>query len=153
MGLQVFSETEMSRMGDLHFMLLLMATFEEGGYYAGDKYTENYIEKYNNEYPNSEVIKERFLCTINVISCLELSNESIWYRKSNFFTLFIELAKATEIPDTLKEKLHLFEQNIVSNKDNPESDYSTYYAAMYTGTNQRTARVTRGSIFKKYILG
>ena len=42
--------------------------------------------------------------------------------------------------------------NIVSNKDNPESDYSTYYAAMYTGTNQRTARVTRGSIFKKYIL-
>ena len=92
------------------------------------------------------------MCTINVISCLELSNESIWYRKSNFFTLFIELAKATEIPDTLKEKLHLFEQNIASNKDNPESDYSTYYAAMYTGTNQRTARVTRGSIFKKYIL-
>ena len=94
MWLQVFSETEMSRMGDLHFMLLLMATFEEGGYYAGDKYTENYIEKYNNEYPNSEVIKERFLCTINVISCLELSNESIWYRKSNFFTLFIVLTNS-----------------------------------------------------------
>ncbi len=152
MGLQVFSETEMSRMGDLHFMLLLMATFEEGGYYAGDKYTEDYIEKYNNEYPNSEAIKERFLYIIDVISRLELSNESIWYRKSNFFTLFIELTKATEIPDMLKEKLQNLEHNIVANKDNRESDYGAYYAAMYTGTNQRTARVTRGSIFKKYIL-
>lgn len=152
MGLQVFSETEMSRMGDLHFMLLLMATFEEGGYYAGDKYTENYIEKYNNEYPNSERIKERFLYIIDIISHLELANESIWYRKSNFFTLFIELAKAQTIPDTLNEKLQRFEHDIVSYKETPESDYNAYYAAMYTGTNQRTARVTRGAMFRKYVL-
>ena len=152
MGLQVFSETEMSRMGDLHFMLLLMATFEEGGYYAGDKYTENYIEKYNNEYPNSERIKERFLYIIDIISHLELANESIWYRKSNFFTLFIELAKAQTIPDTLNEKLQRFEHDIVSYKETPGSDYNAYYAAMYTGTNQRTARVTRGAMFRKYVL-
>src|SRR5690606_34717619 len=51
----IFSESELTRMADLHFILLVMSTLEEGGYFTQDAMVESYISKYNNEYPNFEV--------------------------------------------------------------------------------------------------
>lgn len=150
--LQIFSDSEMSRMGDLHFMLLLMATYEEGGYYPGNKATEDFIEKYNNEYPNALIIKEKFCSLISRIVELSLPSESIWYRKSNFFTMFIELLNTQSLPEDLKSRLIAFENHIIEDKEKPETEYGQYYAAMYTGTNQRVARVTRGDLFRKHVL-
>lgn len=150
--LQIFSDSEMSRMGDLHFMLLLMATYEEGGYYPGNKSTEDYIEKYNNEYPKALIVKEAFCDLINKIIDLSLPSESLWFRKSNFFTMFIELLRNQNIPMDLKERLLRFEKQIIEGKEKPDTEFGQYYAAMYTGTNQRISRVTRGDLFRKYIL-
>ncbi len=58
--LPVFNDIEVSRMGDLNFILLSMATYEEGGYFVGNKNTEDNIIRYNDNYANKEIIKKQF---------------------------------------------------------------------------------------------
>lgn len=148
----IFSERELSRMGNLNYILLLMSTIEEGGYFSGNSKTEEYIQGLNEEYPLSEEKKEHIIKIFEVIKNIGLSKLSIWYRKSNFFTLFIELYNAGDIKVDLLARLEAFERNIIASKGIQENDFGNYYAAMYSGTNSRTARINRGDLFKKYVL-
>ena len=86
-----------------------------------------------------------------------LDDDSIWFRKSNFFTLVVELASYLKSYGDLnwveiKDKLIEFESHILSNKGKTDNDFGKYYSAMYSGTNSRKARVDRGEIFRKNIL-
>lgn len=150
---EIFSERELSRMADLNYVLLLLATIVEGGYFSGTKIMEYYIVKYNDEFPGKSEMVRLVKSVFYLIQTLGISKTSMWYRKSNFFTLFVELSKNDNIDvNVATQKLLLFEENVLSSKDNTETDYGKYYAAMYSGTNSRSARVTRGDIFRKYIL-
>lgn len=148
----LFSETEISRMGDLGFIVLLMSTFENGGYFSGNSITEKLIIDNNDFYPNKIHIKCIFNEINNKITNLNLSGDSIWFRKSNFFTMFFELATAKNLPNDLGVRLSNFEKNIINSKENKQSDFGEYYSNMYTGTNSRSARLKRGELFKKYVL-
>lgn len=149
----IFSDNELNRMGDLNYILIIMTTLEEGGYFAGKKDIEDYIIKYDGSYPNSESMRNSMLSVFNRIKSFSLSVDSMWYRKSNFFTLFVEIARAgTGVPANIKERLEVFEDKILANKGMEENDFGKYYSAMYTGTNSRTARITRGELFKKNCL-
>ena len=150
--LPVFSETDTARMVDLNFILLLMATYEEGGYFSGDKKTEDYIISFNDNYTNKDVVKQKFNKILQTIVEMQLPNDSMWFRKSNFFTLFSEIAKLEAIPIYLKERLLAFEMFVIAAKNNPETEFGKYYSAMYTGTNSRTARLVRGNLFKNYVI-
>ena len=153
-ALPVFSETDVTRMVDLNFILLLMATYEEGGYFSGNNLTEHYIITYNDEYPNSICTKDTFVNLLGYIVNLNLPNDSMWYRKSNFFTLFSELVKLgiNNLPADLRMKLINFEDSVMQNKRREESEYGKYYSVMYTGTNSRAARVTRGNLFLRGVI-
>lgn len=149
----IFSDNELNRMGDLNYILMIMTTLEEGGYFAGKKDVEDYIIQYDGSYPNSESMKSFMLSVFYQIKSFSLSVDSMWYRKSNFFTLFIEIAKAgEEVPDDIKKRLVDFEVKVLANKGMEENDFGKYYSAMYTGTNSRTARITRAELFKQYCL-
>ena len=54
----VFRELEFSRMADLHFILLVMATLENGGYFAQDREVEPNIKKFNEEFPGRSEMTE-----------------------------------------------------------------------------------------------
>ena len=56
------------------------------------------------------------------------------------------------IPIDLKERLNNFEELVMSNKQDKDTEYGKYYSAMYTGTNSRTARIERGELFKKHVI-
>ncbi|KAA6337396.1 hypothetical protein EZS27_014514 [termite gut metagenome] len=153
----IFSDSEMSRMSDLHFILLVMSTLENGGYFNRDTEIEKMIQTYDNSYPNKESIKNKIISILCGIKSMELEMDSIWYRKSNFFTLVIELYKI-EIPERLnymeiKLTLQEFEKNVLANKSTPrkENDFAEYYGYMYTGTNSRQARVVRSEIFRRRV--
>lgn len=148
----IFNDSEISRMSDLNFVLLLMATYEEGGYFTGNSKTEHYIVTYNDEYPNKKETVTKFSEILKVIADLQLNEDSIWYRKSNFYTLVAELLKSDQIPENLKNRLLEFEKQILVGKDNAENDFGKYYARMFTGTNSRTARVERGELFRQHVL-
>lgn len=149
----VFRESEFTRMADLHFILLVMATIENGGYFAQDRDVEPKIAEFNDEYLNKDHMIAMILKTFAIINDLDLQPDSIWFRKSNFFTLVVELSKnLNKIPSDLKERLERMEQNILKNKNNSESEYSEYYSYMYQATHGRKARVTRASFFQRDIM-
>lgn len=148
----IFSDNELNRMGDLNYILMIMATLEEGGYFAGNKMTENYIINYNEVYENSEIMKEKILSLFHIIASYSLDPDSMWYRKSNFFTMFVELSKVDQIPSDIVSKMHSFETKVLNNKGNEENDFGKYYSAMYTGTNSRGSRIKRADLFCKHCL-
>ena len=147
----VFYDSEFTRMADLHFMLLVMSTLEEGGYFSQDKEIEKCIVQFNDEYPQKNQIKALLIKSFAVIKDLELAEDSIWYRKSNFFTMVVEIAKhKANISENCAKNLVELEEKIMNNK-HKNNEFGKYYNYMYAGTNNRTARVVRGDIFNKYI--
>jgi len=150
----VFKESEFTRMADLHFILLVMATIENGGYFAQDREVEPKVSNYNAEYPRRSEIESTLLKTFEVIDGLELPVDSIWFRKSNFFTLVVELATHLHaLPEDLRDRLLSLESEIMTNKSDSESEFGKYYSYMYQATHGRKARVVRAALFRKYALG
>jgi hypothetical protein len=151
----VFYDSEFTRMADLHFILLIMATLENKGYFPRDSELENCIANYNDEYQNTDHMKAILIKTFAIVKDLNLSPDSIWFRKSNFFTLIIEFAKhINRIPTDiciLKKSLEELESNILENKSNTSTEFGTYYSYMYSGTNSRKSRIERANIFNKHI--
>jgi hypothetical protein len=150
----VLKESEFTRMADLHFVLLVMSTVENEGYFAQDKEVENLVSMYNDEYLNKDHMMALLIKVFAVIKDLNLPADSIWFRKSNFFTLVVEIGfHINEIPHDLKERLSALEETILDNKNNSQSEFHKYYAYMYQATHGRAARVTRTEFFKKYVWG
>lgn len=150
----VFRESEFTRMADLYFVLLVMATIENGGYFAQDREVEANVAKFNDEYASKLQMVQLISETLSRISELDLPPDSIWFRKSNFFTLVVEMATHFDsLPEDLRRRLDTLEANILANKTNGESEYSRYYSYMYQATHGRSARVTRSQFFRRDVLG
>ncbi|MEP5153621.1 DUF262 domain-containing protein [Planktotalea sp.] len=147
----VFKESEFSRMGDLHFVLLVLSTLEIGGYFSQDKEVEPMIEKFNEEYPNAIEQKNRLLGALSTASGLGLAPDSMWFRKSNFYTMISEFAFHLDaLPHDIFDRLQYLEESVMANKQNTSSEFGRYYSYMYQGTNNRSARVVRSELFRKY---
>ncbi len=149
----VLRESEFTRMADLHFVLLVMATIEKGGYFAQYREVEPMVAAYNEEYPKKDHIISLLIKVFAIISDLDLPLDSMWFRKSNFFTLVVEIAlNIKKIPRDFKEKLMVFEEKVMERKKNAASPYAEYYSYMYQATHARKARVVRSEFFKKECL-
>ena len=147
----VFRESEFTRMADLHFILLVMTTIENKGYFAQDKYVEQYVAEYNDNYTKSEHMITSLINTFTLINKYDLPFDSMWFRKSNFFSLVVEMTiNAHRIPDDFRNKLVELESNVMDGKVNPSSLYHEYYMAMFQGTHNRGQRLTRGKFIKRY---
>lgn len=150
----VFHESEFTRMADLHFVLLVMATLANDGYFPQDNEVETYIAKFNEEYPSGATTSELLQRTFGAIDDLRLSPDSIWFRKSNFFTMVVEFARHdVRLPDDIVPRLLALEQKILGARLQPDSVFGKYYGYMYTGTNGRKARIERASVFNAEIFG
>ena len=149
----VLRESEFTRMADLHFIMLVMATIENGGYFAQDREVEPKVSGFNEEYLNKDHIIALLIKAFVTIRYLGLPFDSMWFRKSNFFTLVVEIVKhIDELPRDLTDRLLTFEGNVISNKMNTESEFYRYYSYMYQATHGRAARVVRGEFFERHCL-
>lgn len=146
----VFHESEFTRMVDVHFFLQVMSTLERGGYFNRDVELEKCVAEFNDEYPNAHGVKSKILRAFSVVDELKLEVDSIWFRKSNFFSLVVELCRVNNLPVDLKQRLKNFEESVMAAK-NTNSEFGIYYAYMYAGTTGRKARVTRSELIRKYI--
>ena len=142
-------------MSDLHFILSVMSTLELGGYFTRDTEIEKMVAKFNDNFENKEKTESKIVSVLKGIKSMNLEADSIWFRKSNFFTIVIELCKLEQIDyETIKLRLLELERNVLENKYTPrdENEFAKYYGYMYTGTNSRQARVVRAEIFNKNVL-
>lgn len=156
--LPFFSESKISRMDDLLFVLLIVSTIQEEGYFVGDKYIEKYVAEYNENYPEKNNIKERIIKLFLFLNRLHLSADSLWMRKSCYFTMFIEsyneIDRLEGKDEILVKQLQEVEKKVEidKNRDADTNKYAKFYSFIYTGTNSRKARVERGNFFKTEIL-
>lgn len=149
----VLRESEFTRMADLHFILLVMATLENGGYFAQDREVEPKVAALNDEYPNRDHMIALLIKTFATIKDLELPVDSMWFRKSNFFTLVVEIASHIDaLPKDLRARLLKLEEDVMANRTDTHSEFYRYYSYMYQATHGRQARVVRGEFFQKYCL-
>jgi len=149
----VLRESEFTRMADLHFILLVMATLENGGYFAQDREVEPKVAAFNDEYPNRDHMIALLIKTFAIIKDLNLAVDSMWFRKSNFFTLAVEIASHTQnLPNDLPQRLQALEDRVMANRSDTSSEFNRYYSYMYQATHGRQARVVRGEFFQKYCL-
>ena len=140
----VFRESEFTRMADLHFILLIMSTVENQGYFAQDKAVEKLVSVNNDIYVAKDHMIALFLKVFAVINDLNLPEDSMWFRKSNFYTLVCEVAKnISSLPDNFANRLQVLEDNVMHAKKNPSSPYANYCSCMYQSTHSRSARITR----------
>jgi len=140
----VFRESEFTRMADLHFILLVMSTVENEGYFVQDKEVESLVSINNDKYPAKDHMIALFLKVFATINDFKLPNDSMWFRKSNFYTLVCEVAKNISIlPADFANRLQVLEDNVMDAKKNPSSPYAKYYSCMYQSTHSRSARIIR----------
>jgi len=144
----VFHESEFTRMADLHFVLLVMSTLANEGYFPQDNEVETYIAKFNEEYPAGPTTSDLLRRTFGAIDGLGLEPDSIWFRKSNFFTMVVEFARHdVQLPDDVVPRLLALEEKILGARLQPHTVFGKYYSYMYTGTNGRKARIERSTVF------
>jgi hypothetical protein len=130
-----------------------MATIENGGYFAQDREVEPKVSSLNDEYPNKDHIIALLLKTFAIIKDLDLPFDSMWFRKSNFFTLVVEVASHINVlPADFRSKLLSLENEVMSHKNDTNSDFNRYYQYMYQATHGRSARVVRAEFVNRYCL-
>jgi hypothetical protein len=148
----VFHESEFTRMADLHFMLLVMSTLENKGYFPQDNEVEGFISKFNDSYPDKERMLDLLERTFSAIDSLALKADSIWFRKSNFFTMVVEFARHNAVlPTDVVDRLENLESLILGAKLTPNTQFGRYYGYMYTGTTGRKARIERATVFNEKV--
>ncbi|MFP1744808.1 DUF262 domain-containing protein [Lonsdalea quercina] len=148
----VYYESEMSRMADVNLFLLVMSTIERDGYFPRDNELEKCVAEFNEEYPNAYKMKSLILKVMSEIKGFNLEADSIWFRKSCFFTMIVELCWAKKLPDDIVKRLNSLDDLIMGSKQDLNSDTGKFYRAMYSGTNDRKSRVIRSEVFRQYIL-
>ncbi len=156
---EIFSDTQYSRMQDIEFILLIMSTIEEKGYFTGSKEIEKYVKKYDTEYINKKSMLSDINSVFKLIHQSISRPDSIWASKSNYFTLAVELLKFKKNNDSLMKSkplsdvLEKFELELFKAKaKNPEkNDFALYYKFIFQATASRKGRNTRGSILRNHL--
>jgi hypothetical protein len=155
----IFSETEYSRMKDMEFVLLIMSTIEEKGYFSGSKGIECYVKQFDPEYTDKDLMIGDFNSVLKLIIDCGLQPDSIWLRKTNMFTLIVELIKFKRqngfLPKKgdLKRTLITFENSLYENKlaNIEKNEFAAYYYYIFQGTSSRKGRLIRGNLLRKYL--
>ena len=111
------------------------------------------VSGFNDEYANKDYMIALLIKAFATIRDLDLPYDSMWFRKSNFFTLVVETAKHIDkLPEDFKEKLLALEEKVMANpRNNTASEFYKYYSYMYQATHGRAARVVRAEFFSKVL--
>ena len=150
----IFGDRAFSRMKDIEFVLVIMTTIELGAYFTGDKEVEEYIKRYDDDYPDKAKMRNHLDEIFTYINELSINAVSIWNSKNAVFTLICELSKFEELPpkESVKKALEEIEKKAKDAK-NPEEEHYLFYMALYQGTASKKARMIRGGLLEKYFQG
>ena len=155
---QTFSPAEIRRMQDTRFALSIITTVLST-YFNRDDEIEDYLQRYNDEFPLASDIEKGINRTIDFIDGMSLPSSSRAWQKADLFTLIVELYWALNKdglrldPATLSKALLDFYAMVDSlNERGAEpvpDDINKYYRAALQATNDRGNRLIRGEVLRK----
>jgi hypothetical protein len=157
-----FSPAEIRRMLDMRFVLSLMVTMLSQ-YFNRDEEIEPYLKRYNDEFPECDAIRRRFNAVISFIRDCRLEPSSRFWKKADFFTAFVELDYLLNIrkirldPSSVRDALNTLYVAVDRVDRVPEGeqgispDAVRYARAALQATNDRSNRVTRGTVVRELL--
>ena len=156
---RVFTPNEVRRMRDVTFTLTIIITMISN-YFNRDNELENYLYKYNDEFPYQKEVAKELEKVFDIINKSEFDLKHRVWKKVDLFTLIIELHKTInkkmlEIDHiSLQKNLKDFYNRVDEfDPDNPTNDkeISAYVETTRSGTNDRSSRIQRGQIIQNLI--
>ena len=143
-GDEVFSNYEAARQVPLMFVLTIMATLIYGNYFNRTDKVKEYLEYYNDGFSERDGVVAAMERVGSLVRSARLEKGSFWLRKTNFFTLVVEAAKAEDLAiNGITDRLNKFAAHA------PER----YLLAQREAVNSRRERALRGRYFREYVLG
>lgn len=153
---RVFSASEVKRMQDTRFILVL-ASMLLSTYFNRDDEIEEFLNQYNDEFPQKESLTNELYSVFSFIDDLTLPRESRAWKKVDLFTLMVEVHRAL-----FKDKLSLdvrsvrsallkFYQEVDSYSEGvatTDENVSKYHKAALQATSDRGSRIARGDAIR-----
>jgi hypothetical protein len=155
---KVFSPLDLKRMGDLRYAVGLIIALM-GGYTNRDDAFEEFLDRFNDDFPEAESVRQRLNNTFDFIAeCGFDAGSRIW-RKSDLFTAIVEVDRIINLqqlklqPSDVIERVNSFYVKIESGSIDPSTLPGIYYKATVQASNDRVNRVRRGVIFAGIVTG
>jgi uncharacterized protein with ParB-like and HNH nuclease domain len=155
---RIFTVTDVRRMLDVVFCLNVIVTILST-YFNRDDEIESFLLKYNDEFEYADDLRSELVDTFSKIEKLGMSDKSRGWKKSDLFTLIVELHRAI-----YKDKMDLDLKKIGEQLENFYSlvdarsyleniSANDYRKATTAGTNDRGSRIERGKTVADIIRG
>jgi len=151
-----FRPMQSRRMGDVKFVATIVITML-GGYFNRDDLLEEYLRRFNDDFPEEEKMRKRFLQTLSLIEGMRFGDNSRAWKQADFFTLFCELDDFVAVKQqklnaqTTKENLEKFYRAVDSSSGHLQ-DPASYLNAAIQAANDRISRVVRGKAIRKQLV-
>jgi uncharacterized protein with ParB-like and HNH nuclease domain len=152
---KIFTATDIKRMNDVRYCLGLVITMMTT-YFNRDKEIEQFLEKYNEAFLDSDKIESEFDTVLKFIDLLNFNPSSRSMKKADFYTLFIEMHrlliknKKDLSPVDVRKKLDDFYEQVdfvaEGNYKGSDDRANVYYKAALQASNDRANRILRGKI-------
>lgn len=157
----VFTSSDRSRMLAFQYIMTVVATIDLGEYFHRNDRVSQYIQSYNEAFPQASDLEFNLLKIVEFINSLGLSRASRWFNKSNLFSILVELSKIdTTTIDEKKLGTLLTEFDRRASFDefglaeegekltDPEKKYLDFARE---AVNQKTVREFRGEFIRQLI--
>jgi Protein of unknown function DUF262 len=165
---KVFPEAYQKRMYDVTFCVILVTTLL-AGYYRRDEKNAEYLERYNDEFPDEDRIQNELDHAFAFIYSCEFNGDSRAWKQTDLFTLIVEIHSALVVrklpldPRAVGRKLIAFYDQVnglFKGKRIPdEGEIPTgqeqvfkYLKAATRATNDKYARMERAEVISELIL-
>lgn len=142
----VFSQHELTRKVHLQYVLNIVATILIGIYNRNDKVTD-LLNDYSQNFPGKDDLILQLEETAEIYLKLKLPMKSVWKRKANFFSLFVEMA--VNLPAIKEMDLNVIKDALLAFGESLPVDYKL---AAQEAVNNAGPRELR-SRYIKQILG
>jgi len=155
---RIFSASEIRRMQDVRFVLVLAATIL-GTYFNRDDDLEEFLGRYNDEFPQREELSKEVDSVLAFVEKLELPPTARIWKKADLFSLMVEVHRSIYKHGTQLEaggiarRLQAFYAKVddPDQRKDPAAAPGRYYKAALQASNDRGSRITRGEIVQAII--
>ncbi|MFJ9380651.1 DUF262 domain-containing protein [Streptomyces sp. NPDC101455] len=155
---RVFTTVDIRRMVDVRWCLDVIITVISGYFSRSDAH-EDYLELYNDVFPEGEEVISNLSECLKLLVELDLDDKSRAWQKNDLFTLVVEIYRLgpTQCADKpgLSTTLRSFfaDVSLVASGARPETyeKASGYHTDVISGSNERARRVRRGDVIRELI--
>lgn len=144
---KIFTSLEISRKVNLQYTLNILTTYL-AGFYNRNKMVNEYLADYIDEFVQKDQIVQKFNSIAKYYLDLNLKNDSIWFNKANFFSLFVVFLN-TDFNYLLENKESI-EKNL--NSFAILQEYKDYQILAKEGVNNLKERRLRNEYIENFII-